>query len=200
MNQTKNQRQLQLFKQIRQYFISNQIEIIDSSISNSGAIEQKVGLEETYVRPGLLAYGQTSVLKNDDLKIDWNGRLIGSLRAQILSLKEIQKGTPIGYGAQVCPDSGLLAIIGLGYGDGFSCAYQGTEFDFEGNVGKIVGRVNMDMTQILFPKNTSLKVGQWIELWGTQNSNLENFCRRAKKIPYEVFCNLSPRLPREYIG
>jgi len=199
LENSSNSRQIKLFNEIKKSLNENNIKFNNSSISNSGAIEQNYGHDDTFIRPGLLAYGQQSVMKNNLLKINWDGDLISSLKAKVLQIRSVVKGTPIGYGANPVPNTGTIYITAIGYGDGFSCSFQSTDFTYGEKIGKLVGRINMDMCQVLFTEKLNLNKGDWLEFWGKDNSNFESFCKKAKKIPYEVFCNLSPRLPRVYI-
>ena len=53
---SKTKAQLDRFNLLKETFKNNSINLQASSISNSGAIEQNIGLEETHLRPGLMLY------------------------------------------------------------------------------------------------------------------------------------------------
>ena len=54
---SKTEVQLDRFHRLKETFRNNSINLQASSISNSGAIEQNIGTEETHLRPGLMLYG-----------------------------------------------------------------------------------------------------------------------------------------------
>lgn len=196
----RNTEQGEKFQSIKNDFESYNINLERTSISNSGAIEQGLGLGETHVRPGLMLYGPTSLIKKYRGKSNWKGKNLSSLQTYIIKTSMIKKGTPIGYGASPCPGDGLLAILAIGYGDGFSTHYEGAHIFHKGHKGKIVGRVNMDMTHVLFPNESEgeIKNGDRVEVWGHEQGDLQRFSDETQTIPYEVFCQLTGRVPRNY--
>ncbi|RLA65018.1 MAG: alanine racemase [Epsilonproteobacteria bacterium] len=196
----RNTEQKNRFKNIKDKFEAFNINLERTSISNSGAIEQGLGLEETHIRPGLMLYGPTNLIKKYRTKSNWKGETISSLQTYIIKTSLIKKGTPIGYGASPCPDDGLLAILALGYGDGFSTNFEGAHIFHKGHKGKIVGRVNMDMTHVLFSKESAaeIKTGDKVKIWGHEQSELQRFLDETGSIPYEIFCQLTGRVPRNY--
>ena len=94
----------------------------------------------------------------------------------------------------------MIAILAIGYGDGFSTRYAGAHLYHKGFVGVIIGRVNMDMIQVLFPVEARGHViaDEVFTIWGQQDGDLLRFSEETKTIPYELFCSLLPRIPRVY--
>ena len=192
--------QFENFDKVKQSFLDAGIEIEASSISNSGAIEQGAGLSETHVRPGIMLYGPSSLLPQySDLSL-WEGEIISRLETYVISIFDVTKGQPVGYGATPCPSNGRVAIIALGYGDGFSTRYLGASLSHGTILGKVVGRVNMDMAQVFFAENSlpSLNVGDTFTVWDHSTDRFSKFCQDVKIIPYEVFISLTKRVPKIY--
>ncbi|OIQ19135.1 MAG: alanine racemase [Bacteriovorax sp. MedPE-SWde] len=196
----KNLDQKKRFKELKQKFIDSGIELKKTSLSNSGAIEQGAGLDETHIRPGLMMFGPTSLIPKYREKSKWDGKLISSLETVIINSFDIQKGTPIGYGATPCPGNGAIAIIALGYGDGFSTRYQGVKLLHDGMEGQIAGRVNMDMAQVFFEKQKAeqLNIGDKFVVWDHSSENFMRICDQSRTIPYEVFIHVTQRVPKVY--
>lgn len=190
------------FDEIKTFFKDSGITLERTSQANSGAIEQKMGLREntgdTHVRPGLMLYGPSSL--NDDVKGFYAGKVISSLETYILKVFEVKKGTTIGYNSTPCPHDGVVAVLAIGYGDGFSTRYAGAHLSHKGFTGVITGRVNMDMIQVLFKPEAlgALKPHDVFVIWGQQQGDLLKFSQETKTIPYEIFCSLLPRVPRVY--
>lgn len=186
-------RQYELFCKIKDYFTGRGIEIHGSSVSNSAAIEQGIGLAETAVRPGIMAYGPSGMLKSKN----WNGKLVSSLECEVLHSFKARKGTPIGYGGWILDTDAKILILPLGYGDGIHYHSTGFEFNLGAEQAKIIGRVNMDMMAVKVSMESKLSAGDKIILWD-ENHNFSSWYKHLKTIPYELLCSIGPRLPRFY--
>jgi alanine racemase len=189
--------QYEEFLKVKNYFLASGIHLKKTSVSNSGAIEQKFGLDETHVRPGLMLFGPASYLNQNS---KWDGKVISSLKSTVLSVREIKKGTPVGYGATPIASDGILAIIGLGYGDGIHTAYQGVRVKHGESKGQIVGRINMDMVQVVFgtSENVEIKKGDDFYFWQNDNDLINQMSAQMNTIPYQLFCQITDRVPRIY--
>ena len=190
------------FEEIKKFFRDSGITLERTSQSNSGTIEQKMGLREnsgdTHVRPGLMLYGPTSL--NENVPGHFQGKLVSKLETYILRTFEVKKGEVVGYNSTPCPEDGLIAILAIGYGDGFFNRYSGAHLYHKGFEGTIIGRVSMDMTHVFFPREAVGKITahEIFTIWGQTQGDLLKFCMETKTIPYEVFCALLPRVPRVY--
>jgi alanine racemase len=190
------------FEEIKKFFRDSGIILERTSQSNSGAIEQKIGLREvsgdTHVRPGLMIYGPSSI--NTDINSHFKGRIVSTLETYILRVFPVLKGEVVGYNSTPCPEDGLIAILAIGYGDGFFNRYSGAHLYHKGFEGFIIGRVSMDMTHVFFKAEAvnHIKAHEIFTIWGGVEGDLENFSSETKTIPYELFCALLPRVPRVY--
>ncbi|MGZ3789592.1 MAG: alanine racemase [Bacteriovorax sp.] len=188
------------FEEIKKFFRDSGITLERTSASNSGAIEQKHGFENTHIRPGLMMYGPTSLMSEHAHKGHFEGKIVSRLETYILRTFDVKAGDPIGYGSTPCPHDGTVAVLAIGYGDGFSTRYGGASLHHKGFRGVIAGRVNMDMIQVLFPTEAKghIKAHEIFTIWGEKEGDLINFSLETKTIPYELFCSLLPRIPRVY--
>ena len=190
------------FEEIKKFFLDSGIILERTSQSNSGAIAQKIGLREisgdTHVRPGIMLYGPSSL--DEGVEGFFNGKLVSKLETYILKTFAVKKGDVVGYNSTPCPDDGVIAILAIGYGDGFFNRYTGAHLYHNGFEGTIIGRVSMDMTHVFFPKEAKDKIHsrEVFTIWGQTEGDLLKFCNETKTIPYEVFCALLPRIPRVY--
>lgn len=194
--------QRQRFTEIKQYFRDNGIKLERTSQSNSGATEQKVGTAQgdTHIRPGLMMYGPSSLSPEYKKLSHFHGKVVSRLETYILRTFDVKAGDPIGYNSTPCPHDGVVAVLAIGYGDGFSTRYGGAHLYHKGFEGVITGRVNMDMIQVLFPVEARdhIKAHEIFTIWGQQDGDLLKFSEETKTIPYELFCSLLPRVPRVY--
>lgn len=193
----KNNSQYQEFKDGKAWLESEGVEIRETSVSNSGAIEQGFGVDESYVRPGLMLYGPPTVTD----PIIWNGHQISRLITKVLFTFQVKKGTPIGYGVNVADKDSFIAVIAVGYGDGLMSFYSGTKLRINGHTGKVFGRVNMDMTFLQFDPEaeSAFKIDDVIEVWNNDNRVITDIAVQSKTTAYQIMCGISPRIPRKYI-
>lgn len=192
----KSHRQLDEFRKAQKILANANVEVRETSIANSGAIEQSFGVDETYVRPGLMLYGPPSVEP-----VLWNGKQISRLVTKVLKTFMVKKGTPVGYGINVAGEDCLMVVIPIGYGDGISTFTSGTSLRIKGHKGKVFGRVNMDMTYIAFDPSLAgeFKEGESIDFWTHNNRDILEMANQMKTHPYQIMCGISStRIPRIY--
>jgi alanine racemase len=191
----KNQRQMEEFQKAKKILADASVEVKETSVSNSGAIEQKFGIEETFVRPGLMLYGPPSV----EPRI-WDGHQISKFVTTILSTFSVKKGTPVGYGINVAGEDGYIAIIPVGYADWSITTMSGAELMVNGNKAKIFARVNMDMAFLMFDPSVAgkVKMGDRVEIWNHDNRMITDLATQMKTIPYHLMCGVTNRIPRIY--
>ncbi len=193
----RNDQQYAAFTKIKQYLQDCGITVVKSSISNSGAIEQQFGLKtETHIRPGLMLYGPSSL----GLAGSWQGKNISRLETHVISFFPVKQGDAVGYGGASVPEDGRIALIALGYGDGLSTRYRGVKIACGPAQGEFFGRVNMDMAQIFFPGDQlpNLKEGDIFTVWSHDIQDIMRLSFQMETIPYELVCQLTGRIPREY--
>jgi alanine racemase len=141
----KNRVQLALFQSLLQQFPN-----IPASLANSAGLMTGRAFHFQMVRPGIALYGGRAV----------NGRRnpmaqVVSLEAPILEVKEAKTGESVGYGAAytLYRDS-RIAVIAIGYADGFFRALSATDSHpggkvaIHGRVLPVLGRVSMDLVTV----------------------------------------------------
>jgi alanine racemase len=192
----KTHRQYEEFKKIQKYLNDSGVTVEETSVSNSGAIEQKFGIDETYIRPGLMLYGPPSVVE----PVIWNGHQISRWLTRVLSSFYVKKGTPVGYGVNVADKDSFMVVLPVGYGDGFLTYYSGMTVSVNGFVGRIFGRVNMDMTFLQFDPEASsdIKNGDLVEIWNHENKRIADMASQTRTHAYQIMCAVSSRIPRIY--
>ena len=184
-------RQMQCFREAQSFFASS-FTIEETSMSNSGAIEQGLMVEESWVRPGLMLYGPGSFKTQT--------KMISRFSTRVMKLKAYERGTPIGYGVYVTPEAGLIALLPIGYGDGFFTQSSGFNLKINGIEGKVFGRVNMDMTAVFFKQEAAgkIKVGDEVVLWDENPQELLDWATQMQTHSYQAMCGISSRIPRVY--
>ncbi len=190
--------QIKKFNQLIEEVQKLNIKIRHFHIANSAAIlNLNLSLQTPYtmVRPGLSLYGYASQ-KNKVL----NGCM--SLKTRIIEIRKMKKGSTISYlrQYQVKNPVEYIAILPIGYADGIPTSYS--------NKGKVkikdkfypnVGRVCMDYIMINLDQNPDqIIIGDEAIIFGQNSITVEEFGKICGRIPYEVTCGISKRVPRVY--
>ncbi|MCK6447397.1 MAG: alanine racemase [Planctomycetes bacterium] len=161
------------------------------------------GLDPLYdmVRPGISAYG---VLPGN-LPGAEELEPVMSLHTQIVFLKDLPAGAPVGYGGTfVAKRATRIAILPIGYHDGMSwrLGNRGAAL-VRGARAPIVGRVSMDYTTLDVTAIPQVRVGDRVTLIGRQGERairLEELAHAADTIAYEISCAVGQRVERVYVG
>src|ERR1700686_2246504 len=150
------------------------------------------------IRPGLMLYGAVPAPRFAGLA-DLRPALTWT--TAISHLKVIPAGTPISYGHKwTARRESVIATLPVGYADGYRRALGNVSFGLLG--GKrcpVAGTVCMDMFMVDATEVPSARIGDEVVLLGKQGGEqiaAEELADRCGTIAYEVFCNISARVPR----
>ena len=185
-------------QQIQQFLdVKNACEPILASCCNSAAIYKYPNLHFDYVRPGIMLYGATPFVDKDVNELDL--KPVMSFEAEIIALNQIQAGESVGYGSTFTATNSMqIAIVSIGYGDGYPRAYVKPNYvAIDKQLTPVIGRVSMDMIAI-DTTNLQVKVGTKVELWG-KTRLVDDVANANGTIGYELLCRLSNRPQRQRI-
>lgn len=125
--------------------------------------------------------------------------------APVLAVRTLRKGRGIGYGHTYVAEKDMrVAIIGVGYADGYSRALGGKngEVCIHGARAPLVGRISMQMAAVDVDHLPDVQVGDRAWLLNGPEDNAVTAVDLAKMwgtIPYEVLCLLGNNT-RQYTG
>jgi alanine racemase len=168
------------------------------SLRNSPAILGWPDIPSDWVRPGIMLYGATPF----DQEQPQVARLkpVMTLESKIIAVRELPAGEPVGYGARFISERPTrVGVVAMGYADGYPRhAETGTPLLVDGQAGRLIGRVSMDMLTVDLTDIPGAGLGSRVELWG-RNVSASALAHACGSIPYQLFCNLK-RVPRLYSG
>ena len=120
-------------------------------------------------------------------------------RTAIARLKELPAGSAIGYGTTFHTGRvSRIATLPVGYADGYNRRFSNRgEVLVCGRRAPVVGRVSMDLTTIDVTGIPDAAMGDEVVLLG-DGITAEELAVKLDTISYEVFCNVSKRVPRRY--
>lgn len=170
---------------------------VDRSLANSAGIIGWPQSHADWVRPGIMLYGD-----NPSPHIAADLRPVMSLRAKVISTKDVAAGEAVGYGATwTAPAPTRIAALGIGYGDGYPRQLKnGCPVAINGQIFPLVGRVSMDICSVdIGSAQSEIGIGDIATLWGDDIPAAE-VARRADTISYHLFTGITPRVPRHYLS
>jgi alanine racemase len=131
------------------------------SLANSAGICLGGAYAFDLTRPGLALYG--GVPRREAAG---HIRQVVRVEAQIVQRRRVEPGGSVGYNATWKAGAPAeLAILNLGYADGYLRGFSGTgRALIERGWAPVVGRVSMDLTAICVDEAPELKEGDWVEL------------------------------------
>jgi alanine racemase len=192
----KNRTQLALFTSVMAQFPG-----IPASLANSAATMTSRDNHFQMVRPGIALYGGRAVAGRRNPMAP-----VVRLEAPILQLKEVKTGESVGYGAlQTMNRDSRLAIVGIGYADGFMRALsstdqrRGSQVAIRGTLCPVVGRVSMDMIGVDITDLPQLPIpGEMAEIIG-HGITVDDHADVAGTLGYEILTGLKGRYTRHYV-
>ena len=121
-----------------------------------------------------------------------------SFKTQVAQVKNVHAGDHVGYGDTVVDQDMTIAIIPVGYADGYSRLLSNGKGKvwLKGERCPVVGKVCMDMCMIDIT-GIPAEEGDEVIVFGP-GYQLEEFASNAGKITYEVLTGISTRVKRVY--
>lgn len=167
------------------------------SVANSAAILHWPAAHQGWVRPGIMLYGASPMVGQTATQ---HGLApVMRLHAPVLAIRDVKAGQAVGYaGTWQAQQDTRVAVVAIGYGDGYPRhTPNGTPVYINGREYPRVGRVSMDLLTVDIGNDTSIAVGDEVELWGP-NLPVERIADAAGTIAYELLCQVSRRVRFNY--
>lgn len=195
---TQTQKQIQTFSQavdqVKVHFPDLQI----LHLANSAAILS--GLADLYngARPGIMLYGS---YPHESFKNKATLKPVMHFKTEMIAIKEVPAGTPVSYaGTFVTERPSRLAVLALGYADGYSRAFSNCgQVLIKGHLCPVRGRVCMDHTIVDITDYPEIELSDEVLLWG-DILTADDCAQKIGTISYELFCAVQQRVPREYVS
>jgi alanine racemase len=176
-------------------------------MANSSAIATRPQTWKDMVRPGLALYGYNlpyTSARGPDRSLDLAVSPVLSWKTRIFSLRSVAAGQAIGYsGAYVTPRAAKIAALPVGYADGLSRKLSSRgRVIIRDEYAPIVGNISMDITLVDVTGVAGAEIGDEAMILGATHRRAVtawDHARIAETIPYEILCNISKRVPRQYL-
>ncbi|MDP2631309.1 MAG: alanine racemase [Candidatus Uhrbacteria bacterium] len=157
----------------------------------------------TMARYGIAMYGLWSS-KALEKKMKISGKVdlspIMSLKTRIAQIKDIPAGDYVGYSRSFRSDRPIrIAVLPIGYYDGFRRAYQGADVLIQGQRCKNIGNICMNMFMVDVSNVPRVNPGDTVTLLGRDGMHqitADELGDRTGTINYEVVTAIGAHLPR----
>ena len=206
-------KQINKFKELTKDIDLSKIPIVHINRSITLVHHEKLPFE-TGVRLGIIMYGFSQSIKEptgfrklkrdimlkvkniSPVKLTNNLSLktAYTLYTEVISIKQIKKGTTIGYGTKhIAKEDCKIAILSIGYADGMTSNLKYVSIN--NKKYPILGDVCMDMTIIKI--DDTVKLHDKVEIFGDKIS-IREASRNANTNAYHLLTGITSRVPRIY--
>ena len=177
-------------------------------MANSGAICARPSTYSDMVRPGAILYGYYQSFDPPHKGQEVRDRLpiepSLSLRARIITLRDLPPGQSVGYSARFVTDRpSRIAVVNAGYADGISrqrtnrgCAL------LRGRRVPLVGAISMDLTTLDVTDVPEATLGDIVTIYGKDGADamvVSDIAREIGTVTSDLLCALGRRVPRYYL-
>lgn len=195
-------RQFVLFQKLQRIFEEKGLKAPFYHIANSAMIIDGRSNGYQWARPGIMLYGAYPHPRQREI-VDL--KPVMTLKTGIMSLKRHPAGSPLSYGGTfVTKHESLIGILPVGYADGYPRLVSNrASVLVRGRRAPVVGRVCMDLTLVDVTNIPGVSLGDEVVLFGKQGDAIiraEEVADWAETISYEIFCGITSRVPRIYVG
>ena len=123
------------------------------------------------------------------------------MKCRITYIKEVDEGASISYGRTfITSRKTKVATIPIGYADGIRRQLSNNGYVvINSKKAKILGTVCMDSIMVDITNIEDAKVGDYAYIWDNEIITLEEVAKRCDTINYEILCNISDRVKREFV-
>jgi alanine racemase len=129
------------------------------SLANSAGICLGHDYAFDMTRPGLALYG--GIPRGEAVG---HIRQVAHIEAQIVQRRTVRAGESVGYGATfVAPADTDVAVLNIGYADGYRRAFAGTGTAGGGRFA-VIGRVSMDLLAVDVSREPAIAEGDWVSV------------------------------------
>jgi len=170
-------------------------------IANSAAIVRMKEAHLDLVRPGIMLYGSYPAV---DMEKSITLKPVMEFKTEILQLKNLPAGSPVSYGRTFTTKrESLVAALPVGYGDGLPRSLSGKgDVLIRGQRAPIIGLICMDLTMCDVTDIKGVTTGDEVTIIGRDGDEeitAKELAELTGTISYEIFCNISKRVPRVYL-
>lgn len=193
--------QMARFREIESRISKRAVSPLFRHVSSSRAFLTEPDWDLDGVRPGIAAYGYGARARGmrvaTEPVLQW--------RTGVMQVKRVPAGFLVGYySTYVTPAPTTIAVLAVGYADGYSRALSNRGFVLiRGRRCAVVGRVSMNWITVDCGPDSDVAPGDEAVLIGSQGEVsiwADELARLARTIPYEILTDISASVDRHYVS
>ncbi len=190
------EKQFSLFSSLLSELEKRGVKVGTRHCCNSAATLRYPEMHLDMVRAGIILYG---LMPSQNVK-DENIGLAMRLSARVCAIHELKAGDCVSYGCTYKSEKDTrVAVISIGYADGFSRVYSGKELiRINGKTLKTVGKICMDMCIVDIGNDFECDIADEAVIFET-SEDIDKLADALGTINYEILCSLKNRVKLEYI-
>jgi alanine racemase len=169
-------------------------------ISNSGGFVDLHEARYEMVRVGILPLG---VYPSKVCRRLEGTAPVMSVKTRIVHIQNLQAGDKVGYGMRyTAPDARRIAVLPIGYGDGFPRVRNEGAVLVAGKRAPLVGGTSMDAITVDITDIREAKLWDEVVVMGTQGGetiDVNEVAGLKKSVSYDILTNWRHRLRRVYV-
>ena len=198
---TPSAEQLARFDEARRRVAAAGLQVPLVHVANSAATQRFGQARFDLIRPGLALYGYSA-----SPAAAYAGLLPAmSLKSRVVALREVPAGERVSYGGLWRAEApSRIATVPIGYADGYTRRMTGrAEVLVGGRRCAVAGAITMDMCMVDVSAVAGVELGDEVVLLGAQANEritADDLASWAGTITWEIFCGISKRVPRVYVG
>ena len=156
------------------------------------------------VRAGAILYGYQQYFEPEERRAEVMAtmpvRPCLSMRARIISLKEVAAGQAVGYGGRfIAERPSRIAVIAAGYADGLLRARTNRGCVIvRGRRAPLVGTISMDLTMVDVTDVPEVQLGDIVTIYGTDGKvsiHVSDAAREIGTVTSDLLCALGKQFP-----
>ncbi|MDZ7261644.1 MAG: alanine racemase [candidate division KSB1 bacterium] len=192
--------QLERFQQVLQDMTKRGIQVKYRHICNSGGFLDLPQAHFDLVRIGILPLG---VYPSQVCRRIAGLQPVMSVKAKVAAIRDLEIGDTVGYGMRYrATTPRTIAVIPLGYGDGYPRVRNQGQVLIHGKRAPIIGGNAMDAIMVDITDIPETRLWDEVVLMGKQGQEeitVHDIARLKETVSYDILTGWSWRLPRVYI-
>lgn len=193
--------QLARFNEALDALKANGVNISLRHLCNSGGFLDLPSAHFDMVRMGILPLG---VFPSSVCRRIPGIEAVMSVKARIAAIQKLQPGDHVGYGMRyTANENRRIAVLPIGYGDGFPRVRNLGHALIHGQRAPIVGGVSMDALTVDITEIPEAKLWDVTTLMGRNGAeeiSVHDIAKLKNSASYDVLCSWRGRLPRIYVN
>ena len=171
-------------------------------IANSAGVIDLPASHLQLVRPGIMLYGAQP---SQELHRSVSLKPVMTLKTRVLQLKELESGSPVGYGCTfITSRPSRIATLPVGYDDGYDRLLSNRGEVLVRNCrAPVVGRVSMCLITVDVTEVPGVRADDEVVLLGRQGDQeitADEIAARIGTINYEIFCSLGGSREKHFLN